>query len=369
MKLSLSLLLFSSIPAIVSAQMSATAATIASYWNITKTPTYTASGNTFSWTYDGIASGFPINLGTDVKVAFYTPACYVKDSSSPSEAGYDTTFFSGRTMSRSLSSPFHPVLVFTMHPKLLKGESEVYTPAAGGANEELKFCVRLGLWTTDDPQEVNFMETIATITLQMDGSFTTDDISVGPKDKDTTTASREYKVSAALCNAPPGGQGKFRQGEIIQVCIVPEGVGLSDGVVLTGLADFTWTRSGVSPQKACCDPAAQPSTAFNALSDVDIKSDKITVSSVLYATFFATEGDVQANGNVAMGYSRRRLGGNDEKRKLEDAGVAPAGFDVKVPVTAETDGPVALTQEAAGSNSFPGLACAILGLVSAFLLA
>merc|ERR1712029_1230382 len=61
-----------------------------------------------------------------------------------------------------------------------------------------------------------------------------------------------------------------------------------------------------------------------------------------------------------MGYARRRLGGNDEKRKLEDAGVAPAGFDVEVELTAETDGPVALTQEAAGSNSFPGLACAIL---------
>merc|ERR1712241_937127 len=158
-----------------------------------------------------------------------------------------------------------------------------------------------------------------------------------------------------------------KQGEIIQVCITPQGTATQDGVVLQALDSFEWTRTGVTPQKACCS-ASGPSIAFNALSHVDVQDAKITVSSVLYATFFASTGTVNATGSVAMGYARRRLGGNDEKRKLEDAGVAPAGFDVEVELTAETDEPVALTQEAAGSNSFPGLACAILGLVSASIV-
>lgn len=179
---------------------------------------------------------------------------------------------------------------------------------------------------------------------------------------------KTYKVDAALCNTAPGGDGEFKQGEIIQVCITPEGTASTDGVVLNALESFTWTRGGVTDQKACCKQGASPSTAFNALSSVDVQANIITVSSVLYATFFASTGKVSATGSVAMGYARRRLGGNDEKRKLEDAGVAPAGFDVEVEVTAETDGPVALTQEAAGSNSFPGLACAILGLVSASIV-
>jgi len=170
-----------------------------------------------------------------------------------------------------------------------------------------------------------------------------------------------------LCNTAPGGDGEFKQGEIIQVCITPDGTATQDGVVLNALESFTWKRNGVTDQKACCKDDT-PSLAFNALSSVDVQANEITVSSVLYATFFATTGTVKANGSVAMGYARRRLGGNDEKRKLEDAGVAPAGFDVEVELTAETDGPVALTQEAAGSNSFPGLACAILGLVSASIV-
>lgn len=376
MKLSLSLLLFSSIPAIVSAQLTASA--IAAYWNITKDPTFSVQGNTFSWTYDGIASNYPIEAFTGdplldtVKVAFYDDECYVKDNSVPNDDGYNETYFSARSIARlnpTATPPGHPVLEFTMHPGILKGDSDLFTadPGNNGSNQ-LKFCVRLGLWAEgSDAQEVNFLETIATISLSMDGSFTTEDINVGPKDRSGTQAQKTYKVEAALCNTAPGGDGEFKQGEIIQVCITPEGTATQDGVVLNALESFTWQRQGVTDQKACCKDDT-PSIAFNALSSVDVQANEITVSSVLYATFFATTGTVTATGSVAMGYARRRLGGNDEKRKLEDAGVAPAGFDVEVELTAETDGPVALTQEAAGSNSFPGLAYAILGLVSASIV-
>jgi len=244
----------------------------------------------------------------------------------------------------------------------------LFFPAAGPGGEDLlKFCVRLGLWNPgSDAQEVNFMETIVTIKLSMDGTFSIDDIGVEPKKQSGTETEKKYTVGAALCEgfSPP-----FKQGEILQVCIVPDGDAISDGVVLNALQSFTWTRQGVNDQMACCKDGT-PSLEFNALSSVEVAPDGsyIKVASVLYATFFAETGTVTGTGSVDMGYARRRLGGNDEKRKLEDAGVAPAGFDVEVELTAETDGPVALTQEAAGSNSFPGLACAILGLVSASIV-
>merc|ERR1712029_1286346 len=120
-----------------------------------------------------------------------------------------------------MGPPGHPVLEFTMHPGILKGDSDLFTPAGGAlTNDELKFCVRLGLWAEgSDAQEVNFLETIATISLSMDGSFTTEDINVGPKDRSGTQAQKTYKVEAALCNTAPGGDGEFKQGEIIQVSL------------------------------------------------------------------------------------------------------------------------------------------------------
>ena len=149
MKLSLSLLLFSSIPAIVSAQLTASA--IAAYWNITKDPTFSVQGNTFSWTYDGIASNYPIEAFTGdplldtVKVAFYDDECYVKDNSVPNDDGYNETYFSARSIARlnpTATPPGHPVLEFTMHPGILKGDSDLFTADPGNnGSDQLKFCV------------------------------------------------------------------------------------------------------------------------------------------------------------------------------------------------------------------------------------
>jgi len=133
----------------------------------------------------------------------------------------------------------------------------------------------------------------------MDGSFTTDDIKVGPKDIDATTATKEYQVSASLCNAPPGGQGRFKQGEIIEVCITLKDPATADGVEFQELENFYWTRTNITPQKACC---AGVNEEYNALSSIEVTGSKITVSSVLYATFFASNGSVKASGSTKLGF-------------------------------------------------------------------
>jgi len=271
------------------------------------------------------------------------------------------TYFSSRSFERDAGVP---TLDFTLVPNVIKTDSALYTDL-GSAGSTMLFCVRMGLYTAGGASEVNFLETVVNISVSFDGSFDTGDIAVGPKEKTTTGSSKAYTVAAALCAGfvPP-----FQQGQVLSVCIVPDGDGIADGIELTTIDSFTWTRAGVTPQEAVKKDGS--GTAFDALSAVEINPDgsSIVVSSVLYATFFAEDGTVSATGSVQLGFARRRLGESDERRKLQEEGVPPAGFDVNTQVIKATDGPATL-QTAGGASPSLGFVGTVLGLVSAVLLA
>merc|ERR1712183_620726 len=131
------------------------------------------------------------------------------------------------------------------------------------------------------------------------------------------------------------------------------GDALSDGIVLSNILSFTWSRSGVTDQIAVKTDGS--GAAYDALSAVEVAADgsSIVVCSVLYATFFASDGTVSATGNVLLGFARRRLGESDERRKLQEEGVPPAGFDVNAQVIKATDGPATL--QTAGGASLLGI--------------
>ena len=62
---------------------------------------------------------------------------------------------------------------------------------------------------------------------------------------------------------------------------------VTNGIVLTNIDIFTWSRSGVTPQESVKKDGS--GAAFNPLSTINIASDgySIVFSSVLYANFFA----------------------------------------------------------------------------------
>merc|ERR1712032_884161 len=189
----------------------------------------------------------------------------------------------------------------------------------------------MGLYTAGGASEVNFLETVVNISVSFDGSFDTGDIAVGPKEKTTTGSTKAYTVAAALCAGflPP-----FQQGQVLSVCIVPDGDGIADGIELTTIDSFTWTRTGVTPQEAVKKDGS--GLAFDALSAVEINPNGSLI-------------DVSATGSVQLGFARRRLGESDERRKLQEEGVPPAGFDVNTQVIKATDGPATL-QTAGGAS-------------------
>merc|ERR1712183_617753 len=129
-----------------------------------------------------------------------------------------------------------PTLDFTQEPDVIKTDTALYTDL-GAAGSIMNYCVRMGLHTGDG-SEVNFLETVVNITVSFDGSFDTGDIAVGPKAKTGTGSSKAYTVAAALCAGfvPP-----FQQGQVLSVCIVPDGDGIADGIELTTIDSFTWT--------------------------------------------------------------------------------------------------------------------------------
>merc|ERR1712032_2258 len=310
--------------------------------------------------YAGISSIFPIDLATTSKVHFYDQNCL--DPVDPSSSTtYDDTYFTAITFERAAGTDI-PTLTFTMVPEEIKLQPALYQ--SGNYGSIMAYCVRMGLYT-DGGEEVNFLETIVNITVSFDGTFDTGDISLIPKDKTTTGSTKAYTVAAALCAGfvPP-----FQQGQVLSVCIVPDGDAIADGIKLTNIDSFTWTRAGVTPQEAVKKDGS--GAAFDALSAVEMNPNgsSIVVSSVLYATFFAEDGTVSATGNVQLGFARRRLGESDERRKLQEEGVPPAGFDVNTQVIKATDGPATL-QTAGGASPSLGFVGTVLGLVSAVLLA
>eukprot|EP00751_Fragilariopsis_kerguelensis_P021369 CAMPEP_0170899864 /NCGR_PEP_ID=MMETSP0734-20130129/47039_1 /TAXON_ID=186038 /ORGANISM="Fragilariopsis kerguelensis, Strain L26-C5" /LENGTH=87 /DNA_ID=CAMNT_0011293169 /DNA_START=19 /DNA_END=279 /DNA_ORIENTATION=- len=81
----------------------------------------------------------------------------------------------------------------------------------------------------------------------MSGGFTITDLLVAPKVKSSDSATQSYTVSATLCTdeqqAPTDNDGKFNQGAAIRVCLSPDTQALQDGVVVTSVDTFQWTRN------------------------------------------------------------------------------------------------------------------------------
>jgi len=244
----------------------------------------------------------------------------------------------------------------------------------------MSYCVRFGLLAGGT--EINFLETLVNITISLTGEFVTESLVVEPKAKTNTTSEINYNVAASLC----GGSSPFNQGAVISVCVYPDSESQVDGIVMASVDTFKWVREGV-PDTAVTARIEQvaistPNTPENALTFVDLASAEIAtgssdynyahikVSSVLYASYYAENGDVTAEGSATMKFpGTRRLGAyNAVGRRLEDEGIPPSPFDVQAGVVAATDGPAAL-QTAGGPSQSYGFAATIVGLVSAVLLA
>lgn len=360
-------------------------------WNIAD-PSLTASGKTFTWEYPEISTQHVASTGAFV-ATFYDPGCKEANSG---DYGIITSaqvctadapcgdLFKVSKFARDTNTATTVDLDFEVQPSDVAAVDALYDDTNVNA-PILKYCVRFGL--TSGGEEINFLETLVTITIGLTGNFETSTLTVEPKKKTETGSKIDYQVAATLCGQNP--DTPFNQGSVVSVCIVPGTNAATDGIIMDYVSSFTWLRlatdeqgdpimvtdevTGVESQDTDLSQTAVSgnNNAADALTFIEVTPPQIKVSSVLYATFFAKNGKVKATGSATMKFPNRRLGAGQDaagRRRLEEDVIPPSPFDITAGVVAATDEPVSL-QTAAGPSQSYALAATIVGLVSAVLLA
>ena len=258
----------------------------------------------------------------------------------------------------------------------ITGNIDVYTETntAGSISATIEFCVRFGLKTKSGGAtpvvEVNFLESLVTLNVDLSSGFSIADVSVAPKERLISTGSTTYTVNGYMCN--PGTSTEFvpvtplSQGSLITICIKPDQAGIDDGIKMRTIDLFQWSRD-LTTQTAVASGIA----ADNLLTTYDpatcASGDYCSFSSILFAAFYSTAGQVSGTGIASMQFgTTRRLnsGGLRSLQKLQDK-AATSEFDLAVTIEAadyDNDGPITL-QTAAGATAGTTMLAAIAGLV------
>merc|ERR1712216_29903 len=222
------------------------------------------------------------------------------------------------------------------------------------------------------PVEVNFLESVVTLNIDLSAGFSIDDINVTPKDQLINTAATSYTVEGFMCQ--PGSDTPvvdattaLSQGSLITVCIKPDSDGIADGIKMRTVDSFEWTRDSTA-QVAIESGVAAGNLLTSFDESVCAGGDYCQFSSILFAAFYATEGQVSGNGVASMQFGTRRLSEGSGLRALQEQDAAATSeFDLAVQLEAADDGPAAL-QTAAGASVGTMLCTILASLVVVALL-
>ncbi|KAG9295266.1 hypothetical protein G9A89_021672 [Geosiphon pyriformis] len=188
-------------------------ATLAEKWNLTD-PSFAYDSNTFNltfpvtdfigtgmsnfslWTAPGCQSDGGTSLTND-DVWSSSPRL-VENSALTSGSSLDSGAFNGR--SATIVAAFDPQKVST---SVIYNDTSV---TGQGASAQIRFCMRFGVWTTEamgvtTPVEVNFLETLVTLTVNLTSGFQIGAINVAPKNRLVRTANQAYEVRGYECSA------------------------------------------------------------------------------------------------------------------------------------------------------------------------
>jgi len=260
----------------------------------------------------------------------------------------------------------------------ITSNSDVYseTNTDGGFGASIVFCVRFGLKTlSDSPIEVNFLESVITLSVDLSSGFAIDDFNVTPKDQVVNTGSQAYTVEGYMCQ--PGtdtpvidATTALSQGSFITVCIKPDADGIADGIKMRTVDSFEWTRDTTT--QAAVESGIAAGNLLTSFDEIACASgDYCQFSSILFAAFYATEGQVSGSGVASMqfGTTLRRLSTGGGLRALqEQEAAATSEFDLSVSITASDDGPSEYQIQTASSATAGTMLAAIVSIISVVAL-
>jgi hypothetical protein len=180
--------------------------------------------------------------------------------------------------------------------------------APGAVTAQIDFCVRFSLWTnTEDPIEVNFLETLVVLYVDLSDGFDIGEVNVAPKLKDINTANQVYLIDGYQCDffgAELTGaalSATRNQGSIIKVCVEPDQEAQRAGIKMRSIDSFTFTHLTFP---AITQPAITgPNTASNnGLTVVTCTAgvDTCWFETLLFAGFYGGPGVVGGAGVGSM---------------------------------------------------------------------
>lgn len=386
----------------------ATGSGLATRWQLDEpVVSYSAATNEFTFEYQTASNA---NTAADSLTTFYDTNC--KDDGTGSYTEY--VIPSGLTSVQTAHAVGgYPVLTITVDPATLANDGKIYSTIVTGSpligtngitaadigSGVMNFCVRFDIGYQQAGgaglKEVNFIETLISIKYDLTVGFTVAAFNVAPKDRLTTTTVKDtYALIGYLCPDPTGNNGtplvtidgrlvaaedqsklnsvagaptaanSFNQGALITVCVRPDPLTVADGIIISSLTDFTWTR-GTAP--TAITQAAIPDQSGLSVDTCAATGYYCYIESILFAEFYASPGTVTGNGEAQLAFARRMLNEDGSVRKLEEDD-ATAEFDISAQVAGPAEGPGAL-KTAGGVSIGSTLLASVVALASAVLLA
>jgi hypothetical protein len=191
-----------------------------------------------------------------------------------------------------------------------------------GTTATISFCMRFSLFTNSDaPIEVNYLETLVTLSVDLTSNFAIEGIEVAAKETVVVTAEAIYQVEAFQCNNLNEKLTDVElaisrnQGSVVRVCVQPDLEGRGSGVVMKSIDSFTFNRDYGGPIGTVTQAAVENGiAASNFLTDLYCTegSPVCAFETVLFSSMYMQQGSVAGTGEASMKFSSsRRLGTNE----------------------------------------------------------
>jgi len=232
---------------------------LSSFWDITPgTPSYSSLTFTFPYT---VHLSKVASVAVELRDATCGP---ITDAAFTSTSNFNTDG------TGTVDVVIDPALI---------ASSSTYVQSGGDAT--VTFCQRFSL--SEAAEEVNFVQTVATISIDLTSDFAVTSINVAEAEKLTTTSSLQYGAIAYYCDEDGSliVPGDLNQGLSVKVCVEPESINV---VNIEKITDFTWTSStGVIQYAVGADGLA--SNSFTVV-DCTTLANKCSFESLFVASFF-----------------------------------------------------------------------------------
>jgi len=179
-------------------------------------------------------------------------------------------------------------LSFKLNPKILVGNSNIYTAIPDEARGEMLICARFMLQTDDGSVKVNYLESVIQILFDLSTGLMVEGFSVTSKGKASSgNATKSYDVNAYLCNPSfPETQlngNLFSQGSLVSVCVTPTQAAIDEGVLMKSIDSFNWAKGSIEQPAVTIGAAASNQLSYLSCQELSLHC---TLSTVLYADFF-----------------------------------------------------------------------------------